>query len=261
MIIYNILIVLLLAINTLANPILPASPNATIVGGEKALAGECPYQISLQSSSHFCGGTILDEYWILTAAHCVAGQTASKLSIRYNSLKHSLGGEKISVAKIYAHEKYDSFKIDNDIALIKLKTPMKLDQKNAKAVGLPAKGSDVKVGDQVRVSGWGYLEEGSYSLPSELRRVDIAVVSRKECNELYSKANAEVTDNMICGGDVANGGKDSCQGDSGGPVVDVKNNQVVGIVSWGYGCARKGYPGVYTRVGNFIDWIESKRSQ
>ena len=138
---------------------------------------------------------------------------------------------------------------------------MKLDQKNAKAVGLPAKGSDVKVGDQVRVSGWGYLEEGSYSLPSELRRVDIAVVSRKECNELYSKANAEVTDNMICGGDVANGGKDSCQGDSGGPVVDVKNNQVVGIVSWGYGCARKGYPGVYTRVGNFIDWIESKRSQ
>ncbi|OTF72813.1 Group 3 mite allergen-like protein (serine protease) [Euroglyphus maynei] len=249
MVICNAIIVLLLAFNTLANPILPSSPNATIVGGQKAKAGECPYQISLQSSSHFCGGTILDEYWILTAAHCV------------NGLKHASGGEKLSVAQIYQHEKYDSWTIDNDIALIKLQSPMTLDQKNAKSVQLPSQGSDVKVGDKVRVSGWGYLKEGSYSLPSDMYRVDIDIVAREQCNKLYEDAGATITDNMICGGNVADGGVDSCQGDSGGPVVDVASNQIVGIVSWGYGCARKGYPGVYTRVGSFIDWIDSKRSQ
>nr|ACK76292.1 Der f 3 allergen [Dermatophagoides farinae] len=254
-------IVVLLAANTWATPILPSSPNATIVGGVKAKAGDCPYQISLQSSSHFCGGSILDEYWILTAAHCVNGQSAKKLSIRYNTLKHASGGEKIQVAEIYQHENYDSMTIDSDVALIKLKTPMTLDQTNAKPVPLPPQGSDVKVGDKIRVSGWGYLQEGSYSLPSELQRVDIDVVSREQCDQLYSKAGADVSENMICGGDVANGGVDSCQGDSGGPVVDIATKQIVGIVSWGYGCARKGYPGVYTRVGNFVDWIESKRSQ
>nr|AAN02510.1 serine protease [Dermatophagoides pteronyssinus] len=220
-----------------------------IVGGSNASPGDAVYQIALQSASHFCGGSILDEYWILTAAHCVDGQTVSKL------IRSKVLGEKISVSKIFAHEKYDSRLLDNDIALIKLKSP-RLNSKNARV--LP--GSDVVKDGQVQ-SVWGYLEEGSYSLPPELRRVDIGGASRKECNELYSKVNAEVTDNMICGGDVANGGKDSCQGDSGGPLVDVKNNQVVGNVSWGYGCERKGYPGVYTRVGNFIDWIESKRPQ
>lgn len=165
------------------------------------------------------------------------------------------------MAEIYQHENYDSMTIDNDVALIKLKTPMTLDQTNAKPVPLPPQGSDVKVGDKIRVSGWGYLQEGSYSLPSELQRVDIDVVSREQCDQLYSKAGADVSENMICGGDVANGGVDSCQGDSGGPVVDIATKQIVGIVSWGYGCARKGYPGVYTRVGNFVDWIESKRSQ
>lgn len=179
--------------------------------------------------------------------------SASSISIRYNSLKHNSGGTLVKASAIYSHESYSSYTLDNDIAIIKVATPLKLGSTNAQKVALPASGSDPAVGNKLRVSGWGYLKEGG-SLPANLMRVDVDVVDRSQCNSLYG--SNQITSNMICAGDVKNGGKDSCQGDSGGPVV--LSNQVVGIVSWGYGCARPGYPGVYTRVSNYINWINGK---
>jgi len=231
--------------------------NGYIVGGVAATEGQVPYIVSLQRTSHFCGGTIIGSQWILTAAHCVSGTAASSLNIRYNSLNHNTGGVLVKAQAIFVHENYDSWTIDNDIALIQLTAPLTLGQPNAAAVALPAQDSDVLPGDVI-VSGWGYLTEGGGVLPSALQTLSVASVDRATCNA-PSAYDGEITDNMFCAGVLDVGGKDACQGDSGGPVV--QNNQVIGAVSWGYGCARPQHPGVYTRVGKFINWIQSKGFQ
>lgn len=225
-----------------------------IVGGTAAKAGDAPYQVSLQRSSHFCGGSIVSANWIVTAAHCVAGLSASALNIRYNTLTHNSGGQLIKASTIISHEKYDSYNIDNDIAIIKVATPMTLGQTNAQAIKLPAQGSDPAAGANAYITGWGTTREGSSSLPTALQAVNVPVVARATCDAAYGAGS--ITANMFCAGDYNNGGKDACQGDSGGPVVI--NGELVGAVSWGYGCARPKYPGVYTRVGNYIDWMRQK---
>lgn len=98
----------------------------------------------------------------------------------------------------------------------------------------------------------GTTSSGSSSLPSALRRVDVPIVARSTCNTNYS---GDITSAMVCAA-VSGGGKDSCQGDSGGPLVNT-GKQLIGIVSWGQGCALANYPGVYTRVGSFVTWINA----
>lgn len=240
----------------LTNKIYPALKNGDsegyIVGGAAATSGQHPYIVSLQRTSHFCGGTIIAPTWILTAAHCVTGLAASALNIRYNSLNHGSGGALVKASAIYVHEQYSSSTINNDIALVKLASTLSLGQANAAAASLPAQGSDPASGANARVSGWGTTSEGG-SIPAALRYVDVPIVARATCNSAYGGG---ITTAMFCAGVLNVGGKDACQGDSGGPVVI--NGQVVGAVSWGNGCARPQYPGVYTRVGNFITWINSK---
>jgi len=106
------------------------------------------------------------------------------------------------------------------------------------------------------VTGWGTLSEGGFGLPNVLHKVTVPVVSDEDCNESYSGNGYSVADSMICAG-LPDGGKDSCQGDSGGPFIagEPGSEELIGIVSWGIGCARKGYPGVYTEVSYFVDWI------
>jgi len=224
-----------------------------IVGGVAATSGQHPYIVSLQRTSHSCGATIIAAGWLLTAAHCTTGVAASALNIRYNTLNHNSGGAMVKVATIFNHEQYNANTIDFDISLLKLATPLTLGQANAVAVALPAQGSDPAAGVNARVSGWGTTSEGG-SIPTALRYVDVPIVARATCNTAYG--GNQISANMFCAGVLNVGGKDACQGDSGGPVVI--NNQVVGAVSWGYGCARPQYPGVYTRVGNFVNWINSK---
>jgi trypsin len=252
----------------LAGPLAPKAPHLAnpwlkfpqvrgsegyIVGGVAATSGQHPYIVSLQRTSHSCGATIIANTWLLTAAHCIAGVQASALNIRYNTLTHNSGGTTVKVAQIFQHEQYNANTINNDIALLKLATALTLGQANAAAVALPAQGSDPASGANARVSGWGTTSEGG-SIPAGLRYVDVPIVARATCNTAYG--GNQITANMFCAGVLNTGGKDACQGDSGGPVVI--NNQVVGAVSWGYGCARPQYPGVYTRVGNYIPWINSK---
>jgi len=227
-----------------------------IVGGENALSGEIPYIASFRyiGGSHWCGGSIITARTIVTAAHCVDGDTASQLQIRYNTLTHGSGGTLVLVSDLFIHENYDSYEIDNDVAVIITATPLDFSGPNAAVVQLPAQGQDPAEGSEVIVSGWGTLTEGSGSLPANLQKVLVPIVGRPKCNTQYASFGG-ITDAMICAG-VDEGGKDACQGDSGGPLVS--NNVLWGATSWGYGCARANYAGVYTRIGLFVNWIQAR---
>jgi trypsin len=156
------------------------------------------------------------------------------------------------VSKVIMHEDYNSNTISNDICLLKLKTPLDLTKTGAKAIPMAKKGHTAT--GNALVSGWGTLTAGG-SLPDVLHKVEVPVVTDAKCRQAYGAS--EIFDSMICAGLDA-GGKDSCQGDSGGPMVSSDDGEYLsGIVSWGYGCAEPGYPGVYTEVSYFVDWINA----
>ncbi|KAH6629012.1 extracellular trypsin protease [Boeremia exigua] len=247
---YKALIAGLMASAVTAAP----TPQEDIVGGTAAAAGEFPYIVSLQSGgSHFCGGSLVDSRTVITAAHCTVGQSVSSLTIRAGSLQRSSGGTVVRVSSIKSHPNYASGgQYNNDIAVWKLATAIPTSS-TIGYVALPAANSDPAAGSTVSVAGWGTTSSGGSSLPAALRRVDVPIVARSTCRNNYSAA--EVTDNMVCAGLTA-GGKDSCQGDSGGPLVNA-SKQLIGVVSWGYGCASPNQPGVYSRVSTLLSFVNA----
>ncbi|KAF2683686.1 trypsin-domain-containing protein [Lentithecium fluviatile CBS 122367] len=229
---------------------LPQDFTAQIVGGTAAAAGEFPYIVSLQttSGSHFCGGALIDANTVITAGHCAEGQTASRLRVRAGSLNYASGGVTALVSKIVIHPNFSGINYDAAILTLSSSIPTSSTIGYAK---LPAAGSDPVAGTTTTVAGWGTTSEGG-SLSSRLLKVSVPVVSRADCRAVYG---SQVTDQMWCAGTAA-GGKDSCQGDSGGPIVD-GSGTLIGLVSWGDGCAQPGVPGVYARVANFISFIQA----
>jgi len=234
-----------------------------IVGGEVAEDGEFPWQVSLRQigsigMTHFCGGSVINENWVMTAGHCCAGQTPAFMHVVAGGIKLNNNEgeeEKRDLDKIIGHPDYDSNQLTNDICLLKLKSPLEMTD-FIQPIALPAPMSETEAGTIATVTGWGTTNEGGISLPNTLHKVDVPVVSDEECNKDYSSSNApEIAASMICAG-LPEGGKDSCQGDSGGPFIDAESKTLIGVVSWGIGCGRAGYPGVYTQVSYFIDWIE-----
>ncbi|WP_395844215.1 serine protease [Cystobacter fuscus] len=228
------------------------SVSGEIVGGYVSPAGEAPWQVSLRKSSHSCGGVIYDSRTVITAAHCVAGYQPSSFSVRYNSLYHGSGGALVPVSSIVVHPSYNSTTIDNDIALVKLSSALTLGSTQAKAVKLPAQGSDPAAGEMALASGWGVLSAGSSLFPAALQSVKVPIVSRATAKAAYG-SSATITNNMIAAG-MTEGGKDTCQGDSGGPLII--NGELVGLTSWGRSCGRPNTPGIYTRVGKYVNWIK-----
>merc|ERR1712018_951278 len=228
-----------------ALPLAQQRGQGRIVGGEVANDGEFPFQVSLRSVgaiglTHFCGGSIIDENWVLTAAHCCAGQIPATMhvvagGIKLNNFENE--EEPRNLDAIIGHPDYSAATISNDACLLKMK--------------------DTAAGSMVTVTGWGTTSEGALGLPNVLHKVSVPVVSDEDCNASYGASGYAVADSMICAG-LPEGGNDSCQGDSGGPFFSNESpetGELLGIVSWGIGCARAGYPGVYTEVSHFVEWI------
>jgi len=235
-----------------------------IVGGTATTIAANPWQVSLQSStgSHFCGGSILNENWILTAQHCVNnnGTISKPARVEAGTTTISGSGQVRSVAEVIVYPGYVDASKGKDVALLRLSTPLDLSGANAKAIGMvtsaDASAGVTNTGIVSRVTGWGTLSSGGSS-PDTLQTVDVNIVSNSSAQTSYP--NETITADQLA---AAAPGKDSCQGDSGGPLTVLKGSTRVlaGVVSWGYGCADSRYPGMYARVSSFESWIASKIS-
>lgn len=163
------------------------------------------------------------------------------------------------VAEVITHPKYNARNYDNDIAIIKLDEPVEFNEV-LHPVCMPTPGRSFK-GENGIVTGWGALKVGGPTSDT-LQEVQVPILSQDECRK--SRYGNKITDNMLCGG-YDEGGKDSCQGDSGGPLHIVasgtREHQIAGVVSWGEGCAKAGYPGVYARVNRYGTWIKNLTKQ
>lgn len=226
-----------------------------IVGGTAAQIQDFPYQVSLQySTSHICGGSIIDHQHILTAAHCVNGRSPSQMGIRAGSTQRASGGKLIGVTKVTQHPNFDTQTFRNDIAVLQLSESLEFGP-TISTVNLPSSSEEIpQPGVNCSVTGWGTLRQGEPALPSNLYVVSVNIVEHERCVKEYSEF-LKVEDSMICAG-VPGGGKDACQGDSGGPLVDQRTKKQVGIVTWGYGCGQPERPGVYTSTADFLAWIK-----
>ena len=244
-----------------------------IVGGDIA-PGPIPWQVHVHflarpgyrcDGTCTCGGTILNENTILSAAHCFYPlETAEYIQAGITEVRSSKG-QKIDVEGVIFHPEYDESRevaqYDNDIAILKLKEPLTFNDDV-----LPARLPDATLNPEFKeefayVSGWGTTSRGG-STSDDLRFVSVPILEINKCVNLnYLYTPSEITTNMICAGDLKDGGEDSCQGDSGGPLViqytDSDDTAIIyGIVSWGNGCAQQNGPGMYARVSNYNSWIQ-----
>nr|QEI22866.1 putative trypsin-like serine protease [Oryctes rhinoceros] len=196
-----------------------------IVGGTAVNIAQFPYQLSLVfGNNHICGASII--------------------------IRNS-GGTLNQVTIIRAHASYSASTIDFDIAVAQISGSFALGTTGVNTIGLPSPGVRPAVGTNAVVSGWGATSEGGPAA-NQLQAVVVPIVSQAQCRAAYGAS--AITDRMICAG-FPEGGRDACQGDSGGPLV--VGNTLVGVVSWGRGCARPNFPGVYACVGNLRNWIAS----
>jgi len=232
-----------------------------IVGGSKA-KDPIPWQVHVtivfrDGKNDTCGGTILDEETILSAAHCYGSEV--RIVHVEAGLKEfpSILPRSSNVIWI-KHPRYIGEPIfDHDIAILKMKKPLNLDGRNVETACLPGPSTSPEDKEMAVVSGWGATYVGGP--PSgDLKSVAVPVLSRSKCKSMNNKAFNYLTTNQFCAG-FQDGGEDSCQGDSGGPLV-VKGlfdkAIVFGVVSHGEGCAYENLPGVYIRVDKYISWIK-----
>ncbi|XP_009582029.1 PREDICTED: transmembrane protease serine 5, partial [Fulmarus glacialis] len=233
---------------------------ARVVGGVDAPPGRWPWQVSVyHGSQHHCGGSVLAREWIVTAAHCVHSYRQLQASawlvfagiITHGSIKQGAG---VSVKKIIYHPLYNDNSLDYDIALMKLQVPLNFSDA-IRAVCLPPSHQDLFQGTQCWVSGWGYTRLDQGQVTETLKEALVPLIGSKRCNSSCMYAG-ELTARMLCAG-YLHGKIDACQGDSGGPLVcqDEFAWRLIGIVSWGQGCAEPNHPGVYTNVAQLLPWI------
>ncbi|KAJ6639625.1 Trypsin-3 [Pseudolycoriella hygida] len=233
--------------------LVPLGPR--IVGGDIVPIEQVPYIVTMQRfSAHRCGGAIIGALHILTAAHCTVLIPVAQLSIRAGSSSSQADvGQLIQVASVTNHQSFNPITLNNDIAVMRLELPLDLAPAGVAAIGMPAQGAGAAAGTIARVAGWGATSEGGPSSPV-LRAVNVPVVSNAQCNAAF---NGGITTAMLCAG-VTEGGRDACQGDSGGPLA--AGNVVIGVVSWGIGCARPNLYGVYANVAQLRTWIDQALS-
>lgn len=242
----------------LAAPVSAAEQDAVpakappIVGGEPADIADSPWTAFLvdEQGNQFCGGTIAGANKVITAAHCLTGETPSTMKVVSGRTdKTSQAGTTTDVSNVWVHPEFTDPSSGGDIAVVTLADDV---PEPALEPAGPQDRELYEPGTPAQVYGWGATEEGG-SQSDVLRRADVPLVSDEECAQAYG--GSLIPDEMVCAG-VPEGGVDSCQGDSGGPLV--AGDRLIGIVSFGNGCARPGEPGVYTEVGHYHQEIEQQ---
>lgn len=243
---------LLIALAVSSVQSVPANGVERIVGGKNAAEAQFPYQISLRNDSvHWCGGSILSENYILTAAHCVTRESGSggyvlepvhRLSIQAGSNDRFRGGTILPVAEIIVHEDYGEFL--NDIALLRLERPL-IFTRNIQPIALAS--SETPDDVDIVVSGWGRLKTMG-RVPRYLQYNTLQSISFERCDEMIGWG---VEMELCLHHEVGNG---ACNGDSGGPAT--YNNEVVGVAGFVMGGCGTEYPDGYARVYYYVDWIK-----
>lgn len=250
-----------------------------IVGGVDALENEWPWQVRLfdyeTRERGSCGGSLISRQWVLTAAHCMfdsKGKFIDRVEVGHGN-NHLQKLTRVKSSKVIVHSKYDPDNYSqNDIALIKLAKPVKFGNGTSSINQATTKFFDTLAGKKAWVTGWGALiDTKAFRLeypdkeipieirtPLELQKVDVVVQEKSVCEKSFVDM-AQPGGQFCAGYDV--GGKDACYGDSGGPIVaasadDATNWALIGVVSWGYGCAQPKEYGFYTRVDYYADWIK-----
>ncbi|XP_046846328.1 trypsin-like [Xenia sp. Carnegie-2017] len=230
------------------------SDKAKIVGGQNAFPGEWPWQVTLMDEKGiFCGGSLVSNQYVITAAHCLKTSNWSRIKVRLgeHEICHYEGNEQdmdIKKNGITIHPQYNKKTIDYDIAIIELKESVNF-TKRIKPVCINT-GLDF-TGQRCYITGWGTLQSRGL-FPKVLQEAQVPIVTAEECKIIYKST---ITDRMLCAG-FPRGGVDTCQGDSGGPLVCKHRDgawYLTGITSWGRGCAVS--YGVYTHVANLYPWL------
>ncbi|XP_077301734.1 chymotrypsin-2-like [Arctopsyche grandis] len=223
-----------------------------VVGGSNADDGAVPYQVSLRSSfnSHFCGGSIISPRTILTAAHCLAGRSASNTVVVVGTNTLNAGGTRYQATSLKVKEDYNARDIINDLGLVILSQDIEFGDK-VKAIELGRDYTDG--GATVVLSGWGTTSYPG-TAPNNLQIISLLTQTYEQCKSANAAVNI-VVESQIC--TLTKRGEGACHGDSGGPLT--AGGKVVGIVSWGMPCA-VGFPDVFTRVSSFTTWIDSNKA-
>ncbi|XP_011701444.1 PREDICTED: trypsin-1-like [Wasmannia auropunctata] len=227
-----------------------------IVGGKISIPHIFPFVVAVLNKKRIhCGGALINNRYVLTAGHCVkwANQADLSIGVGMHDIENPNDGYIVDIDDVTLHEDFESDYLHdtNDIALIRLRNQIKITE-NVKPACLPHKDSDY-TGQFVKVTGWGRVHvEGE---PSQfLRQATLKVMSYATCKN--TSFGDHVTESMIC---AYNDNTDACQGDSGGPLlyqrIDGKY-EIVGVVSWGIGCADPGLPGVYVKITDYLNWIK-----
>lgn len=227
------------------------------MGGKPTQVNQYPWMALLMYNKKFyCGGSLINSKYVLTAAHCVDGFSKQKITVRL--MEHDRNTDSESnvidrkISRIIRHSGYNDRTFNNDIALLRLDEEIPI-VGDVRPVCLPPRGKSFS-NEEGLVTGWGVQTPGGSTNPV-LYEVTVPIMSNADCRK-SKYGSRRITDNMLCAG-FEEGKKDACQGDSGGPlhVINGTVHDVVGVVSWGEGCARPGYPGVYSRVNRYITWI------
>ncbi|HGS4526884.1 TPA: trypsin-like serine protease [Vibrio cholerae] len=237
--------------------------SSRIIGGEQSTAGEWPYMVALTTrdkSMAWCGGSLLSERYVLTAAHCVDKKDPSTMDVIVGAydMDNISAAERIRVKQIYVHQDYAYASGGNDIAVLELESAPRLTQFTS--IATAADFNQINNGDLLTVIGFGTRKEENgvkSDAPTKLHQVDVPFVPIEECRT-KGGSYARQGDGVFCAGTA---GKDSCSGDSGGPIFFRTNHGLtqMGVVSWGDGCGQPNKPGVYTKLSTFNNWINDQR--